>query len=169
MNSTKLSPVTETGCFDATSRETRRLHYPGCKSCSKPKPSGIRSACRPTRCYGTASRICSSDRSAGHRTMCAGITQTSATKPLAGRSPAAWSPRSKGIRATCISASASPSPICLDRPSASSPSTINEARRNSTSRKARTPSSGPGYRARSPATTRSGSTSTHSPAISATS
>jgi len=48
-------------------------------------------------------------------------------------------------------------------------STINVARRNSTSREARTPSSGPGYRARSSATTRVGSRSTRSPIISATS
>ena len=75
----RLSPVIETGCFGATSGAMPRLHCPGYTSSSKPRASSMRSGCRPTRRSGTASRICSSAPSAGHRTTCAGITQTSAT------------------------------------------------------------------------------------------
>ena len=76
---TRLSPVIETGCCGATSGVMPRLHCPGYTSSSKPRASSMRSGCRPTRCSRTASRICSSAPSAGHRTTCAGITQTSAT------------------------------------------------------------------------------------------
>ncbi len=71
--------------------------------------------------------------------------------------PANWFP---------VSASSSLSPA---RPSAWSPSTISAVRRSSTSRKARTPSDGPGCHAGSSATTRSGCSFTPWPTISVTS
>ena len=53
------------------------------------------------------SATCSSARSAGRRTRCAVPMPASAIRPEAGRSRAGWSPRSNGIPASFIPASAS--------------------------------------------------------------
>ena len=56
----------------------------------------------------------------------------------------AWWPRWNGTPASCTPASASSSPTCRGPPNGWWPSTINEARRSNTSRKARTRSNGRG-------------------------
>ena len=66
-----------------------------------------------------------------------GPTPASDTKPRAGRRSAASSPRSSGIRASSIRASASSSPTWRARPSGSSASPTGAARRSSPSREAR--------------------------------
>jgi hypothetical protein len=68
--------------------------------------------------------------------------RTSAIEPEAGRDRAASSPRSNGIRANYIRASASSSPTWRDAPRASSVSTTRAGLASSTSRKARARSNG---------------------------
>ena len=70
----------------------------------------LRSASRPTRSYRSTSPICSAARSAVRPNMSSGSMPASVTGPDRGIGNAAWSPRSNGILATCIPASASSSP-----------------------------------------------------------
>ncbi len=73
------------------------------------------------------------------RQICFGL------KPDRGTRNAASLPRLNGILASCTLASDSLSPTCHALPSGLPPSTISEAGRSSTSRKARTPSNGCGW------------------------
>ncbi len=59
----------------------------------KPRVFSTRSVCRRAKFYRKASPICSDDRSAGRRTMCGAIMQTSATRPGPGTRPDGSSPR----------------------------------------------------------------------------
>ena len=56
--------------------------------CEATKASSTPSGVRPTRCYTTASRTCSSAPSVGRRRKFVGITRNSAIGPIDGRSPA---------------------------------------------------------------------------------
>ena len=85
----------------------------------------------------------SSARSGDRRTRCAATSPVSVIGRRAGKSPAGSWPRSNGTPASCTRASASSSPTWRGRPSVWLPSTTSAARRSSTSRKARTRSSGP--------------------------
>ncbi len=96
-------------------------------------------------CRRNASLICSDDPLAVRPIMYGVTTPASAIGPIAGTRPAASWPRLSGIRASYFRVWGSSSLISAGLPSASSPSTISAARLNSTSRRARTPSTGPGY------------------------
>ena len=102
-------------------------------------PVGFGRSRRPT--------LVDSVRWVDRRLRCAGITPASPIRRRAGRNRAASWPRSSGIPASFIRASASSSPTWRGRPSASSPSTTTAAPASSTSKRARARSSGPGCRA----------------------
>jgi hypothetical protein len=75
-------------------------------SFSKPSASSMRSVSPPTASCKRGLATCSRARSVVRRTRCAASTRTSSIRPEAGRKRAVSSPRSNGIRASCIRASA---------------------------------------------------------------
>ena len=106
----------------------RGLRQPGDLRVPRSRGHGL---CDPAagqpRLAGARSATCSSVRSGDRRTRCAVTTPASAIRRRAGRSRGGWWPRSSGIRASFIRASASSSPTWRGRPSASSPSTTSAA------------------------------------------
>ena len=94
------------------------------------------------------------------RTMCGAITPASGIRLEVGTGSGAWWPRWNGTPASCAPASALLSPTCRGPPNGWWRFIITVGQRSNTSRKANTPSSGPGCHAASSATTRFGSSFT---------
>src|ERR1700716_127233 len=99
---------------------------------------------RRTASFKSGSAICSNVRLVARPMTCADLTRTSPIRPEAGTSRAGWLPRSNGIRANSIRASASSSPTCRDPPRMSSPSTTSAGRASNGSRREKAQSSGHG-------------------------
>ncbi len=92
------------------------LYFRGDAAFAKPelfelsrRASAMPYACRPTRCCRSGLATCSPDRLAGRPRNCRRSSPASTTRRGAGPSRAASSPRSSGIRVSCIRASGSSS------------------------------------------------------------
>ena len=110
---------------------------------SKPRDYSTSSASKRTRFSSGTLPICLRDLSVARPTMFAVSTPASAIRPDRGtRSAVSW-PKWSGTPASWFLASVSSSLICRALPSGWWRSIITVARRSSTSRKARTPSTGP--------------------------
>ena len=136
---------------------------------SKPRDYSTSSASKRTRFSSGTLPICLRDLSVARPTMFAVSTPASAIRPDRGtRSAVSW-PKWSGTPASWFLASVSSSLICRALPSGWWRSIITVARRSSTSRKARTPSTGPVCHVASSATMPFGSSFTPWPTIWATS
>ena len=135
----------------------------------KPRDYSTSSASKRTRFSSGTLPICLRDLSVARPTMFAVSTPASAIRPDRGtRSAVSW-PKWSGTPASWFLASVSSSLICRALPSGWWRSIITVARRSSTSRKARTPSTGPVCHVASSATMPFGSSFTPWPTIWATS
>src|ERR1700730_7098074 len=101
---------------------------PGCTNIWRLNGSNTPFDFRRTASFKSGSAICSNVRLVARPMTCADLTRTSPIRPEAGTSRAGWLPRSNGIRANSIRASASSSPTCRDPPRMSSPSTTSAGR-----------------------------------------